>query len=236
MYYIIYETKNLITGKLYRGCHQTQNIDDEYLGSGVLLIKAIKRYGKKNFQRKILRFCESSEEMVYYESVFVNEEWVNKEETYNLQTGGLSYGILCEDSKKKISESVKSRHKEGVYDYSNRVYSPLSEETKNQISFSLREKYKKIKHHLKGATPWNKGKKISYCVWNKGIKTGSLSGETKDKISKSLKEFYIDKPGNRKGHSPWCVGTKGQGIVKAWNKGVPAEKMLVFIAAKWLIG
>lgn len=223
-YYIIYETKNLINGKLYRGCHQTENLRDGYLGSGIFFLKALQKYGKENFERKILKFCETIEEMIYYESVFIDEEWVNREDTYNLQTGGLNYGILCEESRNKISTSIKKLHEEGFYDYSNRVYSPLSEETKRQISYTLVERYKNTEHHLKGVESWRKGKKSDYPVWNKGISSGPLSKETKNKISKSLKEFYDDKPGNRKGYSPWCAGTKGQGILKAWNKGIPAKK------------
>ena len=32
MYFIIYETINLVNGKRYRGCHQTNNIEDGYFG------------------------------------------------------------------------------------------------------------------------------------------------------------------------------------------------------------
>lgn len=223
-YFIIYETKNLKNNKLYRGCHQTNDLNDGYLGSGKTFLKALKKYGRHNFKRKILKLCKNVEEMIYYESIYINEEWVNRIDTYNLQTGGLNYGILCDESKQKISLSIKSLHKKGVYKYKNKKKFLMSEETKQKISQSLIKRYLIIDHPNKGKSPWNKGKTGYQISWNKGIKTGSLQQETKDKISKSLKNFYETTHGNRKGYSPWCAGTKGQGVVKAWNKGIPSPK------------
>ena len=49
----IYLTTNLVNGKKYIGQHNG-SIKDDYLGSGVLLVKAIKKYGKENFKKEIL--------------------------------------------------------------------------------------------------------------------------------------------------------------------------------------
>jgi hypothetical protein len=102
----------------YRGCHSTTNIDDNYLGSGIYFKKALSAYGKDNFHKEILYTCDSIEEMIEKEKEYVNEEWVSRKDTYNLQTGGLSYGILSDDSKQKIANSISIAHKEGKYDYS----------------------------------------------------------------------------------------------------------------------
>ena len=48
-YSFIYKTTNLINGKIYIGQHTTDNINDRYLGSGVYFLRAVKKYGKKNF-------------------------------------------------------------------------------------------------------------------------------------------------------------------------------------------
>jgi hypothetical protein len=54
MYYIIYETTNLVNGKKYRGAHATDAIEDGYLGSGRWLRDAVKKYGRQSFSREII--------------------------------------------------------------------------------------------------------------------------------------------------------------------------------------
>ena len=41
MFYTIYKIANKKNGKVYIGKHQTENVDDGYLGSGVAINKAI---------------------------------------------------------------------------------------------------------------------------------------------------------------------------------------------------
>jgi hypothetical protein len=49
----VYCTTNTINNRKYIGSH-TGDVDDSYIGSGVILKKAIKKYGKKNFVKDIL--------------------------------------------------------------------------------------------------------------------------------------------------------------------------------------
>ena len=58
--YYIYLTTNLIDGKKYIGQH-AGSVNDNYLGSGVLLTKAIEKYGKENFKKEILEICKKSD-------------------------------------------------------------------------------------------------------------------------------------------------------------------------------
>jgi len=51
--YYIYLTTNLINNKKYIGKHFGE-LEDGYLGSGLLLQRAIEKYGKENFSKQIL--------------------------------------------------------------------------------------------------------------------------------------------------------------------------------------
>lgn len=87
-YYFIYQTTNKINGKIYVGKHETYDLNDGYIGSGKYLKKAIKKYGIENFERTILCFCKSEEEMNAKEKEIVTEDFVARKDTYNLKVGG----------------------------------------------------------------------------------------------------------------------------------------------------
>jgi Straboviridae putative endonuclease SegB len=52
--YTVYETTNLLNGKYYLGVHLTQNIHDEYLGSGTYIRNAVAKYGVGSFVKVVL--------------------------------------------------------------------------------------------------------------------------------------------------------------------------------------
>ena len=91
MHHFIYETTNLINNKKYIGKHSTDNIDDGYLGSGKILLRAINKYGKENFQRKILLIVGSEEDAYYYEEKLVTTEIIESDDYYNIHTGGCGF-------------------------------------------------------------------------------------------------------------------------------------------------
>ncbi len=69
MHYIVYQTTNLIDRKVYRGKHQTEILDDGYLGSGKHLQRAIAKHGIENFQREILYQFDNENEMNSFAAV-----------------------------------------------------------------------------------------------------------------------------------------------------------------------
>ena len=88
MHYYLYEIRNNIDGKIYVGVHKTKVLDDGYMGSGKVLKYAIEKHGVENFTKTILEYFETQEEMFEKEKEIVNEEFLSREDTYNLRRGG----------------------------------------------------------------------------------------------------------------------------------------------------
>ena len=72
-YYLVYLTTDLTNGMKYIGKHETNNINDGYLGSGRIMELNIKLKGKENFSRKILHYCLNSEHMAEMEKLEINK-------------------------------------------------------------------------------------------------------------------------------------------------------------------
>ena len=112
-HYLIYKITNKVNGKIYIGQHQTEDLNDGYMGSGQNIRRAIKKYGVENFKKEILYYCTDWDTMNSMEEVLVDNEFINREDTYNLRVGG-SHGSFSEDTKKKMSEAVKKGMTEEV--------------------------------------------------------------------------------------------------------------------------
>lgn len=141
MYYFIYQTTNLINNKKYIGQHQTENIDDGYLGSGVLLQKAIKKYGKENFSRQILCFANNKDELDSLEIAYIAAAQAREsDQYYNLNDGGLGQRgfVMPEEQKKAISESEKEAYRSGRRKYVQRV---ITDEERKQKSETAKRLY-----------------------------------------------------------------------------------------------
>jgi len=99
---IIYKTTNHINDKFYIGQHNGNN--PLYLGSGKVLKRAIKKYGKENFTRETLEECSSD---------IINEReeyWIDKthavELGYNQTWCARGGSLRTKTIKKKISEKL----------------------------------------------------------------------------------------------------------------------------------
>lgn len=108
---VIYKITNLINNKIYIGKNETKN--DSYYGSGLLIKRAIKKYGKENFNKEILEECSSKEELNEREKFWINE--LNSNDIligYNITTGG-DGGLTS--SKEHLSEKIKDKWKDNSY-------------------------------------------------------------------------------------------------------------------------
>jgi hypothetical protein len=197
-----------------------------YYGSGLLIKRAIKKFGKENFKKEILEYCNTKEELNERE-VFWIKKLNSKENGYNICGGGQGqnteevkekfsknrtginntmYGKNhTDDVKKFISDINKGRkwsedRKESARDYMlNRNF---SEEKKQEISKKISEKLKgrpKSDEHKQKLSKANLGKTSP----RKGAK---MSEESKKKLSESTK-----------GRTPWNKG-------RSWSE---EEKMKI---------
>ena len=112
--FYVYKITNLINNKYYIGKRKCNcNItDDTYMGSGIAIQQALKKYGKDNFKKEILAVVESEEKAFEMEADLLTTEHVNDPFCYNLREGGLGGWSHAEDTKKIISEKLKGRHLE----------------------------------------------------------------------------------------------------------------------------
>lgn len=212
----VYITTNKINGKQYVGSH-SGDISDGYLGSGKILKYAIKKYGRENFERKIIRECLPEENLI------LEEKYIKKYKTldpngYNIsETGG--YLIYTEDLKNKLS---KSRKKHSGPNKGKK----FSEETRIKMSNSakIRKRYPLSEETKQKIKEGNLGKKISE-ITRKRISnslTGrKLSEEAKIKVSnfqrgrikseeecKNISESKKGKKNPMYGKPPWNKGLK----------------------------
>lgn len=88
MYYLVYKIVNIINQKIYIGVHQTEDLEDGYMGSGKYLIAAQKKHGIENFKKEIICECFSINELYEKEAELVTKDFISREDTYNLTEGG----------------------------------------------------------------------------------------------------------------------------------------------------
>lgn len=126
IYLYTYKITNNINGKIYIGIHKTKNINDGYFGSGTLLKKAIKKYGKNNFILEILYFHNTEEELLEKERGLIKEfNSTDKNIGYNLASGQGGY-TLSEEGRKKLS--LFNKGKKLSQDHINKLKKPRSEQ------------------------------------------------------------------------------------------------------------
>jgi len=180
---IIYKIKNKVNNKIYIG--KSLINDPDYLGSGISINNAIKKYGKENFQKEVLEVCENEEVLNEREKFWIKElNTTNRKIGYNIAEGGNGGNTrLGYDNSelinyyKKISNGVINSEK-----YKKFVESRKGKKNQN-ISNKLKELYQSGK-----LTTWNKGiktreeTKIKISLKNLGKK---LSEDAKKKISES---------------------------------------------------
>lgn len=154
MSYIVYRTENVVNNKFYYGVHKTEDNTkfDGYLGSGKLLNKAINKYGEENFIRRTIMEFDNKEDAFELEKLIVDEDFVTRDDCYNLTLGG-NGGWMHMDYKKDHKGFKGKKHteewKRNMSDIAKkRKRKPHSEETKAKIRAATKGINKGNKHRL----------------------------------------------------------------------------------------
>lgn len=116
-HFYLYRITNQVNGKIYVGVHKTRNLDDGYMGSGKVILAAIKKHGVENFHKEILETFDDAAQMFEREKEVVTDEFLARDDTYNLRRGG--YGgfdyINSNPEKFLTAKRLASLNKGGVF-------------------------------------------------------------------------------------------------------------------------
>lgn len=154
MHYYLYEVKNKINGKIYVGVHKTDNIEDGYMGSGKVILQALEKYGIENFEKIILEFFDDAESMFRREAEIINQEFLAREDVYNLRRGGMggfdwinSSGISkfkgrrhTEETKKTLSDLMKGKERPELSKACKKAWDAKSDEERQAFGNKMSEK------------------------------------------------------------------------------------------------
>lgn len=158
--------------------HLTNDLNDCYLGSGVVLRNAIKRHGRKSFVREIVRFFDNAIEAHRHEEELIVQHKTLKPNGYNVSpTGGIdaSGGRHGEDFKKRMSgpnHPFYGQHHTAEANEKNRQ-AHLGKPSSFRGKTHSEESKEKNRQAHSGRSPANKGQ--------------SMSEEQKKKISEACR-------------------------------------------------
>lgn len=123
--WIVYKVTNKINNRFYIGVNKVRSdnmLNEAYLGSGPLINKAIKKYGRSNFIKEIIEIFDAEEQAYTYEEKIVNPD---NPLSYNLKGGGFGgRGFKMSNKQKRMVSKVHKGKK-------------LTEENKQRVSQSL---------------------------------------------------------------------------------------------------
>ena len=190
-YGFIYITTNNINGKRYIGQRKYYGDYENYLGSGSVLKKAIKKYGVENFSKEIIEECKTKEELSQREQYWIDYyNAVNSDDFYNITCGGDGGFGSGENS------PWYGKH--------------LSDATKEKLSISKKgdkNPFYGKKHDL------NTKKKMS-----DKAKLRKHTIEEREKMSKGIKENHADYSGSKNPRAKKVIQyDKDNNYIKTWG-------------------
>lgn len=181
--YCVYCHINKINGKRYIGQTGTSpekrwgKNGEGYMGNAHFW-SSIQKYGWNNFDHIIIQDNLTKEEADLLEDLNIRTfNTIDRNYGYNFRYGG-SHGKLSEESKRKLSDSIKKLYDGGFTHPMQGKHH--SEESKKKDSESIKQKWKDKYYREKVVNSWSYDK--------------HFSKETKQKLSESYKKYRKDHP------------------------------------------
>jgi hypothetical protein len=106
-FHYVYQITDNTNGKIYIGKRSSTvepELDTAYMGSGTGIQMAIAEKGKENFTKTILATFDTEDEAYAYEAELVTDEFVARDDNYNLITGGRTGQGVFVDAWKPFSK------------------------------------------------------------------------------------------------------------------------------------
>lgn len=87
-YHYLYKITNKHTSQFYFGIHSTNDLNDNYMGSGTLIKREYKKHGKDQFIKEFIKFFDNRQDLIKYEQEIVNEDILKDPLCLNITKGG----------------------------------------------------------------------------------------------------------------------------------------------------
>ena len=230
--YLVYKLTNLVNGKIYIGCHMTKNLDDGYMGSGRRIGYAIKKYGIENFKKEILSTHNTTDEMLAEEARLVTQEFLGRDDVYNLAVGGKGNWFYVNQTRKNIyGTNGKEGHGKQNLIYGHDLINRIKEHGKydsyvTNLSNKVKAKFDKDGHpwlgrHHREDSKQKIGEATSLYQRGSGnsqygtMWISNLDTLTTIKVKKDFNIIY-----------PWVIGRN------AWNRGLSIPKRIEIAESK----
>lgn len=234
----IYKITNKINGKFYIGQHKSLHFDKNYFGSGILIQRAVKKYGKSNFNIDILDWADSIEKLNKLEEYYINQ-YIEDDNCLNISKTAIIGNKINIWSKGKfsITDGTKTKFISNIDEIpsgwirgnnsTGRI--TITNGISNRLIYSntpipdgwWRGSKTKGKNYKNYKLAWTDSRKIAFSLKNKGENN---PGYGKGYLHKGKLNGRYGKPVSEETRLKISKARKGKGTGKCTQKGRPGVK------------